>query len=146
MAKRRTILRVGIVAAILLLLPTCCIWSFRDNVGTSVTGDRAAVSGLPTGATNVSWFLPGAFGPNTLYEFTIDEAGYEEWVRKGSSRKLEGPKRGEFRVLRYDQATGNVDWRELANTIAYTWNEEDRGQYFVYDLDGRRAYYWSHSR
>jgi hypothetical protein len=39
-----------------------------------------------------------------------------------------------------------VDQRELANTIAYTWNEEDRGVYFVYDLDAQRAYYWSHSR
>jgi hypothetical protein len=146
MAKRRTIIRVSLVVATLLLLPTCCIWSFRDNVGTAATADRAAVSDLPAGATDVSWFLPGAFGPNRLYEFTIDEAGYEQWVRNRSRPKLEGPKRRSFRVLRYDQAAGAVDWRELENTIAYTWNEEDRGVYFVYDLDGHRAYYWSHSR
>lgn len=146
MANRRTIIRAGIVVTTLLLLPTCCILGFRDDVGTSATAERSALSGLPAGATNVSWFLPGAFGPNTLYEFSIDEAGFDQWVRNGSSRKLEGPKRGAFSVHRFDQSAGNVEWRELKSTIAYTWSEEDRGENFVYDIDGRRAYYWSHSR
>ncbi|MDQ3332064.1 MAG: hypothetical protein M3552_15655 [Planctomycetota bacterium] len=146
MAKRRTIIRGGLLLTGLLLVPTCCMWSFQDNIGTSATVDRAAVSGLPPGATDISWFLPGAFGPATRYEFTIDEAGYEEWVRNRSRPKLEGPKRGPYRVYRYDRATRAVDTHELENTIAYTWNEEDRGVYFVYDLDGLRAYYWSHSR
>jgi hypothetical protein len=146
MARRHTIIRGGVLVAILLLLPTCCIWSFRDGVGTSATANRAAASDVPAGATDISWFLPGAFGPNTLYEFTIDEAGYEQWVRNRSRPKLRGPQRGPWQVLRYNHATGAVEKHQLENTIAYTWSEEDRGVSFVYDLDAHRAYYWSHSR
>src|SRR3712207_1735433 len=121
MPRRRTIIRGGVLLAILLVLPTCCIWSCRDSVGTSATSDRAPVNDLPAGATDVSWFLPGASGPNTLYEFTTDEAAFEQWVRNRSRPKLEGPKRGPFRVLRYDHSTAAVAWRELENTIAYGW-------------------------
>ena len=145
-AKRRSFLRTAIPVAVALLLLTCCLWSFQDNSGTSATAAHAAVSGLPLAATNVSWFLPGAFGPVELYEFTIDEAGYEQWVRSWNHSKLEGPKRGQFRIQRYDQASQSFTWRELENTIAYTWKENDMGVYLVYDLDHRRAYYWSHSR
>jgi hypothetical protein len=146
MVNRHNLIRRGIVVAGLLLLPACCMLGFRNRVGTSATADGAAVSDLPAGATDISWFLPGAFGPNMVYEFTIDEAGYEQWVRNRTLPKLEGPKRGSFEIFRYDHAAGVVKRRELENTIAYTWREEDRGVYFVYDLDGHRAYYWSHSR
>lgn len=101
---------------------------------------------LPSDATDVSWFLPGAFKPHTVFEFNTSEAGYEQWVRSRSRPKLDDPKRGRIGLIRYDRTTGAVVWRELENTIAYTWNEADRGVYLVYDLDHRRAYYWSHSR
>jgi hypothetical protein len=146
MARRRTIIRGSLVILAVLLLPTCCIWSFQNSVGTAATADRAAVSDLPPGATDISWFIPGAFGPNTLYEFTIDERGFDHWVRIRNFPELEGPNRSAYRILRYDQATDALVWRELQNAITYTWGEEDRGVYFVYDLNGGRAYYWSHSR
>ena len=135
---------MGVLLAI--VLPTFCILGLRARVGASATGDGAAVSGLPPDATDVHWFLPGAFGPNTVYEFKTTEAGYQQWVQNRRDGDLEGPTRGAFRVLRYDDATADFAWRDLKNTIAYTWNEEDRGLYMVYDLDGGRAYYWWHSR
>src|SRR3954471_11301756 len=146
MAKRRTIIHRGVLIAILLLLSLCSVWLFRDDQGTSPTAAGAAVDDLPADATDVAWFLPGAFKPHTMFEFTTSEAGYEQWVHNRSRPKLDGPKRGRIGVLRYDRTTHAVVWREFQDAIAYTWNEADRGVQLVYEPDQRRAYYWSHSR
>jgi hypothetical protein len=137
----------GAMVAIFLALGVCFVIARRDTVGTSASGAGAAVGGLPEDASDVGWFLPGAFDPVTVYDFKTSESSFEKWVQsRKASVNLEGPKRGPFRLLGYDRGARAIDWRELPNAVAYQWHEEDRGIYMVYDLDEGRAYYWWHSR
>ncbi len=53
---------------------------------------------------------------------------------------------GPLSIVVYDHATESFTFHEIANAISYTWSEEDRGVYMVYDEDQGRAYFHSHSR
>lgn len=146
MSQPRKIARGLSIVAIVLILSTCIIWSFQSRVGTSATAEEAAVGGLPPDANDVRWFLPGAFGPNMVYDFATTPQGFRRWVSERNRPKLTGPRVGPFRILVYDHANSTFAFYEITDAIAYTWSEEDRGVHMVYDRDMGRAYYHSHSR
>ncbi len=146
MGLNRKAIRVILIVGGALLLPVCCVWSFQNRVGTAGRPSEAAVSGLPSQATNIEWFLPGAFGPNRVYAFDTSLAGFQQWVAQRSRPKLTGPHTGPYEILVYDHAKGKFASHQISNAVAYTWSEEDRGVHMVYDQDTGRAYFHSHTR
>jgi hypothetical protein len=77
MLRRRQSILIGSVLATLCVTSLFCIGSFRDRVGRSAIAKDAGVRDLPPDATDIRWFLPGAFGPNVLYDFAAPEASFE---------------------------------------------------------------------
>ncbi len=146
MSKQQTTIRIVVIVGIALLLSTCCIWNLRSSIGISATTEGAAVSNLPSDARNIRWFIRGAFGPNTVYEFDTSETGYKQWVKNRGRPKLIGPAFGAYRIMVYNHASKSFDYREIDNAIAYTWSEEDSGVSMVYDQDTGLAYFRSHTR
>lgn len=146
MSRKRNVVRGVAIAALVLLLPTCCVLSFRDHIGTSPTRDGAAIRGLPSDATDIQWFLPGAFGPSKVYSFITTEEGYRQWVKDGRYCTLSGPHYGPYEIEIYDHAKRSFGFHKIDDAIAFTWTEEDRGVYMVYDRGSGRAYFHSHSR
>ena len=134
------------IVGLAMLLPTCCVWSLKSRIGTSATPDGTPLDDLPSDATNISWNISGAFGPNAAYEFDTSEAGYQQWVENFNATELIGPDFGPDRSLVYNHATKSFNFREIDNAIIYAWSEEDRGLYLVYDQDAGRAYYYWHGR
>lgn len=145
MTKRRRLMVVGCgIPVALLLLIAGGYWAVQPKMGHADTPEHAAVSDLPSAARDIRWFFP--FGPANTYDFAIDEAGYLAWVKTHTRPTLSGPIYGRYRILACNPAVTGQHWVELTDTIAYTWEEEDRGLYLVYDRNQKRAYYQSNSR
>lgn len=139
--------RILLIVIILCGIGSCCVLAFRNRVGYNVSRSEAPIEGLPADATNISYFLPGAFGPNTFYEFNTSEESFLEWVQ--SYERLKPVEQGPHKVYRCNCYSPNGDdTREttIVNGYLYEWFEEDRGKCIAFDKDTSRAYYWSRSR
>lgn len=146
MTTRRVIMRTGGGVAIALLLATCSIWVAQPQAGISATAAGAPKLGLPADATDVRWYLAGAFQPNTTYDFATSRASFDQWAKAYDVRPLVGPRHGSSLVLAYDPATRTCAFQLIDEAIAYEWSEQDRGVSLVFDRQSSRAYYNSHSR
>ena len=145
MTRLKKIAVILLAVAALPIVMSCCVWSFQNRVGKSATTEEAPLRGLPSDATDVRWCLPGAFGPNTFFDFTTTESGFRQWVADHGS-ELRGPIYGPYSVHYYDHDQGRFDEVAIEDAIAHEWREEDRGVYMVYDRERKRAYFHSHSR
>jgi len=119
--------------------------SFQDRV--TYNASRVWLR-LPDDATRINHFQPGAFGPNTYFEFDTSEESFLDWVGEYSN-VTRSDRAGPYRIYRYNAYGPDADTSSEV-TIMYghlfEWTEEDRGQRIAYDKDSGRAYYWSHSR
>ncbi|WP_269537474.1 hypothetical protein [Cerasicoccus fimbriatus] len=134
--------------AVIILLPYGCYKSFQTEIGTAETAEAAIISGLPTNATEIQYYLPGAFGPNRVYEFKTTEEEFIKWVERERSKD---PNVGEievrgFRMLRYSPSKESLDWVVIDNGLYSSWHYTDQGKYFGFDRSTLKAYFWSHTR
>lgn len=129
----------GVLGAI-VVWPWACERAFEDRVGHNVAPSASPVRGLPDGASNVSYCWPGAFGPVTMFEFDITEAGFLAWA-EASGWAVEPFADEPEPVNRYDGTRAAV-----INGYRYQWQHEDASRHVVYDRDHGRAYYVYHSR
>lgn len=136
------VLAWGLVAVLVLAL---LIASFRARTGHHLSFSDSPVV-VPENATDIAYFLPGAFGPNKVYEFTTSEPSFLGWANRWLDMPMRGPSYGRTSVVRYDHELNRWEVREIENGILFRWNEEDRGINLVFDRQSGRAYYHSHSR
>jgi hypothetical protein len=94
---------------------------------------------LPESATNVRYFLPGAWGPVKAYEFDVSEKDFEAWVASLPSPQLS---QGQGRMVRCMDDTGQpYAPREIADGPVYSWQHQDESIIAAYDRSNGRAYY-----
>ncbi|MCK9555929.1 hypothetical protein M0R36_08985 [bacterium] len=147
--KKVTIILL-VIAIILIAMIYGCYRAFQPDIGTCETAADFPIKGwLPDEARDISYFLPGAFWPNTLCEFTISEDGFRKWVEV---RRRKNPKVGpieekhDFHMFRYDIDTKKIGYLKIDDGLSSHWSEGDSGLSFGYDRDKKRAYYYCHSR
>ena len=115
--------------------------------------DRAhAPASIPAGATDIS-YCQGVRG-TIAYEFTIDEAGFREWVAGGigsiESQSANIPLKTittPVAIGTYSRLSEELTGPELVTVEAglyYSWSHEDRGVTAVFDSKRNRAYYAAH--
>lgn len=134
--------------AVFVVLALLLIWLDLTTVhsGSARTAAESSVTGLPDEAVDIHWYLPHAFEPNTIYDFSISQDGFEKWVKSRTFDGLEGPILGPTSIATYDPRTGESDQREFEHAILYSWRNEDAGVHMLYDPVGQRAYYFRHTR
>lgn len=136
---------IGLVVA--LVIAGCLYggWrSFEPTVGQAATASEAPISRLPASAKNVRYYLPGAFGPVTYYEFEVSEEDFEAWVAAMPPPQLA---RVDWRTIQcLDDEGRPSEERELEDGIVYHWREDDASIQTAYDRVAGRAYFRSNSR
>lgn len=138
-----------LIILLLLAIPLLaygCWRSLEPTIGTAVTAAEAPISGLPESATDVRYFLAGAFGPSTYYEFQVSEAEFEAWTgRMKFDFTRDGS--GKFYALKEDGRPHRAV--EIEDGIILWWrdpNNSDSGVAAAYDRSTGRAYYHMHTR
>ena len=134
--------------AVIIFLPYGCYKSFQTRTGTAETAESAPIAGLPSNAKEIQYYLPGAFGPNRIFEFKTTEEEFIKWVDRERSRDPEVGEleEKEFRMLRYSPSKNNLDWVEVNDGLYSSWYYTDQGKYFGFDRSTSKAYFWSHTR
>lgn len=107
---------------------------------------------IPVGATSIS-FCQGSRG-TIAYEFSIDEAGFREWLQKKidsmgpmNSRNSIEPITSTFTMKRYVSLKRELKGDpniSISDGLRYSWHKEDQGKYAAFDRTKKRAYYHSH--
>ncbi len=150
MTRQRTwkSIKIAIVIALAILLPYSCYQAFQNRAGPSKPVDGCPIKSLPAEATAIAYFLPGAFGPNVCYEFTISEKGFRDWVASQRSRRpdLSPIEERDSWCRRYNSETGKLEDIEVEKGLISSWSYTDIGVYLGYDRATRRAYFYYHSR
>jgi hypothetical protein len=139
---------VLLILAAIPFLGLCCAYSgwkvMQPEIGSAPTTDNAPIKGLPNGARNIRYYIPGAFDPCLAYEFDTTEAEFESWVAALPPPKLTLSK---FRTIMCIDASGKeVRGRELENGPVYEWLYQDQHHLAAYDRSLGRAFYYSASR
>jgi len=145
---KKSWVKVFAAAAAVVILGYGCFSSFQNQVGVAATAAKCPVKGLPVAAKDISFFLPGAFGPNECYEFTIDEAGFREWVSQRRARDPDiGPiEESGFSLLRYDVEAERFEVISVTSGLVSQWKRGDQGLDYGYDRGAQKAYFHYHSR
>ena len=141
------------LSTIFVLMALCTIGScallpllHTDTVTYNATRENVWLS-LPSDATKINLFEPGAFGPRAFLEFNTSEESFLKWVAGFSVERADYPP--PYTIYRYGPYSPGADPSlevEIYNGHLFTWSEEDRGLYIAYDKDTGRAFYRSHSR
>ena len=108
---------------------------------------------MPDGATDVSYYR--GFRGTRAFEFTIDEAGFRNWVSSGigtiesnSAEVSLAEVTSAAKIVRYGDLSPEPDDPEeavITEGLTYCWEKEDRGVYAMFDRTTARAYYFAHS-
>lgn len=132
----------------IVLLPYGCYKSFQTVIGTAETAESAPISGLPSNATEIQYYLPGAFGPNRIFEFKTTEEEFLKWVERARAKdpKVGEIEEKEFRMLRYSPSEDSLERVEIKDGLYSSWYYTDQGKYFGFDRSTSKAYFWSHTR
>ena len=142
-ARRKRAARIAVfisaAALILLLGPYFCSRMMASQTGTSATRAGCPVRGLPADATQISYFLPGAGGPLTDYEFNTSPASFKAWAAKNGWPLK--PIIGETSVQRFDRSFATIP-----SGMEYFWQKDDSSRRVIYDSSTGRAYYRYDSR
>jgi len=140
--------KVSAVAIAVIVLGYGCFSSFQNQVGVAATAAKCPVKGLPVAARDISFFLPGSFGPNECYEFTIDEAGFRDWVTQRRAKDPDiGPiEESGFSLLRFDVKAQKLEVISVGSGLVSKWKQGDRGLVYGYDRGSQKAYFHYHSR
>ena len=143
----------GIKISILLLLALVLCASefmrfasyFRNTIGYGVARQESEYRNVPDDASNIDYFIPGAFGPSLFVEFDCSEDSFLQWA-KGFSDVRPVSERP-YRVDAYeDYSTWKREEVIINDGHVFEWTFEDQGQYICYDRQTGRGYYHSHSR
>jgi hypothetical protein len=139
--------------AIIALICGLTMWSIRGTGPRFVehaTPDEAGLS-LPAGASDVCCYR--GYRGYEAYEFSIDEAGFFEWVDSGllspeaeSAHVAVAPITDSFQMRRYpwlrSGQTSPDAFATITHGYCYEWSKEDRAIHFAYDSDIKRAYFY----
>lgn len=115
-----------------------------DKTGFVANREQSPIRKLPFDAKNISYCR---LSPNFYYEFDTSEEGFRKWVAE--QKRAMGPIRREHAsIMRCDYLTGESSIYEIDDALISEWTgtQADDGQHLVYDLENRRAFFWSHSR
>ena len=147
---KKILIRAFIVSLFLVSFRICIPYALQDNKGFAKYSKDCSIKRLPNKATNINYRLPGVFGPNTFYNFSINEKGFREWVRKSKKRFPELSKiefcPGRKYIREYTHKTNTDKYIFISNYLLAQWNFTDIGVSFIYDKSAQKAYYHYHSR
>ena len=139
------------VIAILTGMTTYFLKTIPPQYAEHVSREKAP-GNLPPGASDIS-FSQGGRG-TIAYEFTIDEAGFIEWVNSGTgSFESEAanvslkPITTPYEITRYGAFIANTNAPDsilVSDGLYYDWSKEDRGVHAAFDRKTNRAYYSAH--
>lgn len=133
-----------LIVASLYIARWSLLAAMEPSIGKAAVGADAPINGLPGGATNVHYYIAGAFGPTTCYEFDISETGFLNWA-KSNNWPITPIKKG-IMVHRYDPITDSFPELTVLRGHQYFWIQGDSSRTVLYDLDSGRAYFSYHSR
>jgi hypothetical protein len=133
-----------LVATILLAATAPVVYiAITPTTGTGFERSKAPILGLPTNAADIDFMLrPTA--PVSAYSFNTDETSFVDWSERYLG--LEDSREGHVSIQGIDVLSGTTTMIESPDGIAYSWSEEDRGQYTLFDRKQGRAYYFAHTR
>ena len=133
-----------LVATILLAATAPVVYiAITPTTGTGFERSKAPILGLPTNAADIDFMLrPTA--PVSAYSFNTDETSFVDWSDRYLG--LEDSREGHVSIQGIDVLSGTTTMIESPDGIAYSWSEEDRGQYTLFDRKQGRAYYFAHTR
>jgi hypothetical protein len=138
-------LRSKLLVATILLAATAavvCI-AITPTTGTGFERSKAPFLGLPANAADIDFVLrPTA--PVSAYSFNTDETSFVDWSERYLG--LKDSREGHVSIQGIDVLSGTTTLIESPDGIAYSWSEEDRGQYTLFDRKLGRAYYFAHAR
>ncbi|XZE36094.1 hypothetical protein SH501x_001648 [Pirellulaceae bacterium SH501] len=133
-----------LVATVLIAASAAVIYiAITPTTGTGVERSKAPILGLPTNATNIDFVLRPA-APVSGYSFNTDETSFVDWSERYLG--LEDSREGHVSIQGIDVLSGTTTLIESSDGIAYSWSDEDRGQYTLFDRRLGRAYYFAHTR
>jgi len=138
------VILVVLVATILLAATAPVVYiAITPTTGTGFERSKAPILGLPTNAADIDFMLrPTA--PVSAYSFNTDETSFVDWSERYLG--LEDSREGHVSIQGIDVLSGTTTMIESPDGIAYSWSEEDRGQYTLFDRKQGRAYYFAHTR
>ena len=148
---RPFLLAVGLLVVVVGCLVVYYGWrEVQPRIGRHVPAARCPVAGLPASATDVSYYVGGAFGPSTMYEFSVPEADFVRWAQANGwtlSRPTPLPSGEPWSIRRFGRDTNDpADPKdaEIVNGWMYEWvnpQRDDDRLWLGYDSDSHRAYY-----
>jgi hypothetical protein len=134
-----------------------CLWAvffvgFDYRIGVGVSPKEAPVSHLPSSAGDVNYALPGLFGSNKYYEFTVSEWAFRNWANSQGWSIEPIPGDG-IRIMHGQHLWGQESkhGRDYDVHIEKGWHydeqwEADAAMHVAYNTETGRAYFYSHSR
>ncbi len=131
------------MAAVTSLVALAFKLAVTPTVGTSFDRSKVPIWGLPEMASDVD-FVMRPYMPISAYSFTTDEPSFVAWSENYLG--LAGVRTGNVSIQAIDPISGKLALVRSENGVEYRWTEEDRGQYAMFDRNGQRAYYFSHTR
>jgi hypothetical protein len=128
-----------------------CVFSFfTAGVYQYPDVETAGMGWLPEDARNIATLKSYPFSPNWGYSFTADRDSFVAWA--GEMIRADGKTFTKFMeedssyVFGYSGEDESFTYFEIGPCIRASWNEADRGHYYVYELANHKAYVWSHTR
>lgn len=129
--------------ALLTLVGGCLIILRRTpTTGSGCSRQDVPIYGLPNDASNIDFYVTG-YMPISSYSFQTTEPNFREWSDSFGDLSLVSDIHGS---IQYAEPTGDTRTVSTSNGVEYSWTEEDRGRYTLYDRASGRAYYFKHTR
>lgn len=133
-----------LVATVLIAASAAVVYiATTPTTGTGVERSKAPILGLPANATIIDFVLRPA-APVSGYSFDTDETSFVDWSERYLG--LKDSREGRVSIQGIDVLSGTTTLIESLDGIAYSWSDEDRGQYTLFDRKLGRAYYFAHTR
>ena len=152
--KRGRQLLALIVAAITVFVPCCTYYAMQNRMGVNVSRDEVpAHSGIiPKNATNINYFVSGAFGPACYLEFNVSEETFIQVAQEQGWIVREIFSDSPVRVIR-PEAFAETENENLYPQVFNGWywtdyskrDTDDYGYNVTFDRDKNRVFY-AHSR
>lgn len=154
---------MGVAARVLLTALRCSAWLTVSILAFMVLayvaafmparigehrGPSDAPVSLPPNASDVSFYVPPAFGPAEACEFTVSEVDFRAWAL---ARNMPLQPIGEDGLIvpRY-LGLASPDHREsrihITDGLSYEWRFEDQRRIWAFDRKTGRGFYYASSR
>lgn len=145
---KKTLVQLSAYLLGIFLLLYSCTKATEPDIGYVETAEEAPIDGLPNDATEINYYLRGAFGPFTTYSFKTSEESFRAWVGKQKELhpRVGEIKLGESSITYIDSKAQQLDQKSIMTALESSWYFEDESLRYVYDLETHTAYYYMSTR